>query len=136
MLKFILFGGLLSFILLIDDLFMLHEKVYPYHLGIDQNLVFLSYGFIFITYLVSFRKSIRKTNHNYLSFAAFFFAVTILIDILPLNHLLPMYYLCEDGPKFLGIVSWFGYQLSVCFNEVCSVEFIAENETAAESSSI
>jgi hypothetical protein len=134
--KFILFGGLFSLLLLFDDLFMFHEKVYPNYLGIGEKIVFLSYGMLFAAYLVYFRKTIMKANYDYLSFAAFFFALAILVDILPLNHLLPMYYLFEDGPKFLGIVSWFGYQLSICFKEVASVAGIAEKETAAESGSI
>ena len=105
-------------LLLVDDLFMLHERIFPNQLGIDEIIVFLFYGLLFLVYLLLFRKLILETDHIYLSLTVFFFALSLLVDLLVPETLTPMYHLFEDGPKFFGIVSWFAYQFSVCLTEV------------------
>jgi hypothetical protein len=119
-LRFILFGGIISTVMLLDDLFMLHEYIYPKHLGVSQKIIFLSYGILVLYYLSKFRKIIKETSYVFILLALFLFALSVLVDILP-KSLLPWHHLFEDGSKFLGIVSWFSYQLTVCFQEVQSV---------------
>jgi hypothetical protein len=110
---FVLFGGLLSLLLLFDDLYMLHELFYRKYLGLNEKFVFLIYGVLILFYLVRFRKRILESEFLYLAMALALFALSIAVDRLP-EDLLPVHHLFEDGPKFLGILSWFGYQLSVC----------------------
>lgn len=119
-LRFILFGGLISTVMLLDDLFMLHEYIYPRHFGINQKIIFSCYGLLVSYYLFEFRAIIKETYYLFILLALCLFALSVLVDILPKN-LLPWHHLFEDGPKFLGIVSWFSYQLTVCFQEVQSV---------------
>lgn len=121
-LRFIMFGGFISLVLLLDDLFMLHERIYPRYLGVREKIVFLFYGVLILFYLVKFRKIIVETDFIFILFAICFFALSILVDLMP-KSLLPWHHLFEDGPKFFGIVSWFGYQFSVCFQEVKAVAY-------------
>ena len=105
-------------LLLVDDLFMLHQRIFPNQFGIDEIIVFLFYGLLFLVYLLLFRKVILETDHIYLSLTVFFFIFSLLVDLLVPETLIPMYHLFEDGPKFFGIVSWFAYQFSVCLTAV------------------
>ena len=59
-------------LLLVDDLFMLHERIFPNQFGIDEIIVFLFYGLLFLVYLLLFRKVILETDHIYLSLTVFF----------------------------------------------------------------
>ena len=138
-LGFIMFGGFISLVLLLDDLFMLHEIIYLRYFGVGEEIVFSFYGMMMFFYLVKFRKILVKTEFIFLLLAVFFFALSILADLIPKSlipkslipkSLIPWYLLFEDGPKFLGIVSWFGYQYSVCFQELQSVaKTIAPNKS-------
>ena len=123
-LSFIMFGGFISLLLLLDDLFMLHERIYPKYLGGSEKIVFLFYVSLLLLYLVKYRLIIIETDLIYLILAAFFFALSMLIDLLP-ESFLPWHHLFEDGPKFIGIVSWFGYHFTICFKEVQSIAYTA-----------
>ncbi|MFX0211569.1 MAG: hypothetical protein ACFFDT_36665 [Candidatus Hodarchaeota archaeon] len=128
-LGFIMFGGFISSVLLLDDLFMLHETIYPRYFGVSEKIVFLFYGVLILFYLVRFRKIIIETDFIFILLAVFFFALSALVDMLP-ESLLSWHHLFEDGLKFFGIISWFGYQFSVCFREVQSVAYtLAPNKS-------
>ncbi len=114
-LRFIMFGGCISLLLLLDDLFMFHERIYPEYFGISQKIVFLFYGVLLLFYLIKFRTIVIETDYVFLLLSTLFFALSILMDFLQSKFLLPWHHLFEDGPKFFGIVSWFGYHFSVCF---------------------
>jgi len=115
--RFILLGGLISLVLLLDDFFMLHTYIYPIYLGVNEKAVLVFYGMPIPYYLVIFRKIIRKTELLFILLAVFFFALSVLVDLLP-ESFLPWHHILEDGPKLIGIVSWFEYQFSVCLQEV------------------
>ncbi|MGB6647734.1 MAG: hypothetical protein WBG01_04260, partial [Bacteroidota bacterium] len=109
--SFLLFGGLLTTLLCLDDLFMLHEFVFPRYFHWKQGIIVLSYGLLLLAYLWSFRKRVLDSHFLLLVLASGFFGVSVLVDRLP-EYLLPgFYYLVEDGSKLLGIVSWFAYYL-------------------------
>lgn len=111
---FILAGGLLTLMLLFDDLFMLHEHVYTRLLGIREKFVFAIYGGLTLAYLAAFRMRIMQSGAVlYLAAALGLFAVSLFVDRLP-DTVPPMHHLYEDGSKFLGIVSWLGFHVAVC----------------------
>ncbi len=114
--QFVASGGALSLILLFDDLFMLHDRIFPMYFGLGEKLIFLVYGLFFLAYIIVFFKKIINTNFVYLTLSVFFFSLSIVVDILP-ESLLPMHHLFEDGAKLLGIVSWLSYHFSVAYNE-------------------
>jgi hypothetical protein len=114
-----MFGGFISLALLFDDLFMFHERICPRYFGVGQKVVFLFYGSMILLYLVKFRKIIMETDFVFILLAIFFFALSMAVDSVS-ESLLPWHHLFEDGSKYLGIVSWLGYQFSVCFQQVQS----------------
>lgn len=124
--SFFLFGGLISLILLLDDLFLFHETVFPLYLRIPEKLVFLSYGLMILGYITRFRKLIMKTNVIFLIFAFGLFGLSIGIDLLELKISI----LFEDGSKLFGIVSWFGYFAITGFQVVKQITLLqpAENK--------
>jgi hypothetical protein len=110
--RFFLFSGDLTSILLLDDLFLLHEEVFPYYLNIPEKLVFVGYGMIISLYLVKFRKIILKTEFLFFLLAFGFLGLSVIIDLLPIpTRLLGNQgeFLLEDGFKLMGIISWFTY---------------------------
>jgi len=119
-LEFIMFGGTISFLLLSDDLLMLHEKVFPKIFRINEKILFLFYGGLILFYLLKFREKILENDILLILSALFFFGFSIVIDALP-DSLLPWHYLFEDGLKFFGIVSWLGFQFSICSQEFHSI---------------
>ncbi len=112
--------------LLLDDLFLIHEDAIPNYLGISEKLVFLAYGLITALYLVRFRKVILRTNYVIFAIAFMFLAASVFIDLLPgLSRWIPLppmllgeNYLLEDGAKLFGITTWFFYFAHVGLRQV------------------
>lgn len=72
----------LTTLLMLDDLFMVHDKVFPIHLGIDEKIVYAVYAIAVLLYLFRFRKKILKTNFRMLVLAFVFFGLSIGIDLI------------------------------------------------------
>ncbi len=104
---FFLYFGLLTCVLLFDDLFLLHEIASGY-LNINELIIPAIYGITIILGTILFKKIIFDTELVFLCLAFSFFALSLTVDALP-ETLLPWHHLFEDGPKFLGIVGWCGY---------------------------
>ncbi|WP_315790007.1 hypothetical protein [Fischerella sp. JS2] len=117
---FFLFSGVITSILLLDDLFLLHEEVFPYYLNISEKLVFLGYGILISFYLVRFRKTILKTEFIFLVLAFGFFGLSVFLDLLPVTDWLgnENEYLLEDGAKLLGMISWLAYFGRTCAEQI------------------
>ena len=116
------FGYLTSFLLL-DDLLMLHESIFPELLKIPEEVTYSCYAFVGIWGLIKFRKTIMQTEWIILLLSFSWFFCSIFIDLLAevlsfSNNWQHLQYLLEDGFKLLGIVSWFYYFLRVCLNSV------------------
>jgi len=110
--RFLLTSSLLTTYMMFDDALLFHEALAPQYLGIDEKIVLLTLGLAALTYLVTFRKTILKTNYIVLGFAYGFLALSVLTDGIldpwfwSLGH---WEYLIEDGFKWLGIASWCSY---------------------------
>lgn len=111
MASFFLVAGLITSLLMLDDLFLLHERVFPNLFHLRQRYIFVTYGSIIYVYLVSFRKTIFKTNFMTLALALGFFFLSIAVDGMSdmLGIKIPYYHLFEDGFKLIGLASWLGY---------------------------
>ncbi|WP_296356991.1 hypothetical protein [Winogradskyella sp.] len=105
--KFLFLSGLLSLLLCFDDMFLLHESVFPGIFGIPEKGVFITYGILLIFLLVKYYSVIIKTDYTILATALLFFAISIGLDLIHIPNINP--YLLEDGAKMIGIVSWFFY---------------------------
>lgn len=105
--RFALWSGLLTSLLLLDDFFMLHEQVLP-AFGIPEGLVYLFYLLLLCLYLKSFLGTIVQQKSLDLMLALLFFASSLSLDIVPMPWK-GVAAILEDSFKFLGIVSWSGF---------------------------
>lgn len=119
LLIFFLVSGFITSVLLLDDLFLLHEEIFPRYFHVPQKVIYSGYVVTILLYLASFRKTILKTEFIFLLFAFGFFGLSITADFLP-KTLLPWHHLFEDGFKLFGIMSWFGYFVRTCFQGIAS----------------
>lgn len=104
--KFYFFSGLFVLLLGLDDIFLLHEVVFPM-IGISEKAILSMYLIIALSYAIGFVKIILQTDYVLLFIAAFFFGISVILDVTNISGLDP--YLWEDGAKMTGIISWFGY---------------------------
>ncbi len=102
--NFLKWMGLLTLVLLVDDLFLLHEPMNTPLPGIPEEVWYLGYlvglGLIFYC----FRKLIFSQKPVLLFFALFLFGLSIVTDAL-LSHIY-LFEVLEDIFKYFGIVSW------------------------------
>lgn len=115
--KFVLFSGIFTLILLLDDLFVIHELSRANEFALPGI-----YILIFITLLYRFRKTILETEYVFLIFALCLFGISLLIDFIQslysgfltggLRSML------EESCKFLGIVSWLAYFTRICLSSI------------------
>lgn len=103
---FILAGGLVTIVLLLDDLYMLHETVFPEHIGIPENAVYATYAAMLAGFTVAFRDRIRAEDPLLLAGALAGLACSVLLDLIASVVSVPAYYVLEDGGKFFGILCW------------------------------
>lgn len=116
---FLRFFGFITLILLLDDLFLLHEFILPRFLKIPEKLTYLCYGSLVLWGLIRFKSVILQTEWIILLLSLLWFGCSIFIDLFPvLDYFKDLEYLLEDGFKLFGIVSWFYYFLTVCLKTI------------------
>lgn len=111
---FLAASGLLTTILLLDDVFLFHEEIAYTYFYISQKKVYAGYALLGLLYLYRFRHTILKSDFLFLALAFFFFAASIGIDLLP-ETVIPHHFLFEDGFKLLGIVGWSAYLIRTSY---------------------
>ena len=134
--SFLRFSGLMTLFLLCDDLFLFHEELFPIYLHIPDKVLYAAYGAIVLIYVVTFRTMILSTYYLLFILSCLFFAISLAIDIPDI----PFYgqHLIEDGCKWLGIVSWATYFISLCVHylrrelDTAPVEVSTERVTGAQ----
>jgi len=116
--NFLRYFALLTALLLLDDLFMIHEYQLPLWLGFDINThkiwfyvaeatLFGVYGIILLNGIIRFRESVKQTNHRVFRLAVIFFGLSIIFDMLPLSlGNIDLDYLFEDYLKIAGILTY------------------------------
>lgn len=109
---FLLCSGLLTSLLMLDDFFLLHEKVFNVYFGVPEKITYLGYFGLILWVAVAFRKCILKTEYLILLIAFGFFGLSIFTDTIQgrIESVIGSWrILFEDGFKLFGIVSWLGY---------------------------
>jgi len=112
---FLICAGSISAMLMLDDLYLLHEEVIEDHLHISQKFVFAAYGVMVLALLIRFQKIVLSSDFMLLVFAFGFFAISIAVDLFvhPEEFVifgsLPGRHIIEDGFKLLGIATWAAY---------------------------
>jgi hypothetical protein len=122
--SFLLLGVFISYLLLFDDFFTLHELgsnfLYRYYPMNHEYTIFGGYGLLVLFYLWYHKALILKSDFVFLFVALCFFALSIIVDhgyeTLFSSEYNDIRYLVEDGSKFLGIVNWTIYQIRTIAN--------------------
>lgn len=102
-------SGALCTLLLLDDLFLLHERVFPNRLHTPQETVMIGYACLLLTYLGWFRGIIHETEFIFLFSALTCFVIAALADAAGDFDPRLKSHMLEDGFKFLGIIGWLTY---------------------------
>ena len=105
--QFLIISALLTIMLTLDDLFLVHEEVFPKYFNIPENAIILTYINLFIIFLILFRRKILSGEFLILGLAFFFIGMAKISDLLPLPIKKDTF--LEDAIKLFGIVSWFIY---------------------------
>ena len=84
-------------------------------LGIPGEFLFVFYFLVVGIYLYRFYQEILSTDYILLVLAFMFLGISFGADLLPFR--IRGQFLVEDGSKFMGIVSWMGYFLRVCYTK-------------------
>lgn len=112
--------ALLSLILMVDDWLLLHERVFPRFLGIDEKVTFGTYGVFLALLLVTYRRVLLSLpDWPMLAASLGFFAMSMVADLLgPPEGIPPQWLLLiEDGAKLLGISAWMGFFFAAVLNQ-------------------
>jgi hypothetical protein len=114
--RFFLFSGLMSLMLMLDDLYMFHDYIMPGKLHLPQEIVYSLYLLVLVGYLVYSGRMILKTNYWPFAVALIFFGISLGFDVVqrPVGDLIgnqSIEYLIDDGAKFLALAGWSSYFL-------------------------
>jgi len=111
--RFLLCSGLFVGLLGLDDLFMLHEQVFPNYLSVSQSLVVASYAGLAALYVARFAALIAQT-----AYPVFVAAIAMLAASAALDQIQDHFSIaftgagfCEDAAKLLGIGTWLSYAI-------------------------
>jgi hypothetical protein len=114
--QFLVYGGVLTSLMLMDDMFLFHDVIFPEYLNISQSFFYISYGIILIIYLYLYKSVLLTTDYILLLAAFGLFAASVAVDEFVENVVeLPAEYLVEDSFKLLGIISWFAFFTRTCY---------------------
>ena len=97
----LLSAGLFTTLLLLDDLFLFHERLYPRFL-FGETVAMLLYAAIALGIVGRFWRTIRRSEFIFLILALGFLGLSVIVDLAFEDD--P--YLLEAGSKLLGIFNW------------------------------
>jgi len=120
--RFLFLGGLLSLLLAFDDLYMLHEASWRFH--IREHYVFATYGLLLVLLVASDTRHFFKTPFLLLGVSLVLFAVAIVVDAADFTPFgLPAG--TEDCLELIGICFWSSYFIK------CSRDGLLERQHGA-----
>lgn len=117
--SFMLYSGLISTLLMFDDLFLMHEIVLPDYFMLPRGIVYVIYVNIVILYFVLFRSELAQSEYIVLLIATALIAISQFVDELPMP--IPEDSFLEDAVKLFGIVTWFTYYARYCFQKTKTI---------------
>lgn len=111
--RFFVWSGIFTGVLMIDDLFLLHDEVLPRYAGISGELYGFTYVASMAAYLVLFRRNLLAANYVLFGAALILFGISVVVDLgfSTLSDLVPgnLVLLVEDGAKLLGVGTWMAF---------------------------
>lgn len=113
--SFFLFSGIFTSLLLFDDLFMLHDVVFPTYLGLNEKFVLAVYPVLSAYLLINYRGRVAGSSYGRLFIALGLLGLSNIADsffpsVFGLNLIL------KDGLKFLGVIGWAIYFFDTAFS--------------------
>lgn len=110
---FMLLGAAIGGLLALDDLFMIHESERFAAVG-GERTVLAVHALAMAAYLALFRHEILAETHGGLLMLALgLFGTSVAIDATGVDAPAEsLYWLAEDGAKFLGIAAWTVFQIA------------------------
>ena len=121
---FLVYSGLLSTYLGLDDLFQVHEHLAPGYLKVPELVVYALLGSATTCYLWRYRRLLRQPDAVLLLFALAFLFISVAVDAvwkLWMWHPKDWKFLFEDGAKWLGICYWTAFCVVRCSRELGSM---------------
>jgi hypothetical protein len=113
--SFLIFGGIISLYVGLDDFFMIHENLAPVYLGISELVVYGGLAVLSLIYLTVFYKKILSFNYLSLASSLLFLSSSVVFDLIIQEldfHPSEWHYFFEDGLKWIGTVLWSGFHIS------------------------
>lgn len=115
-LNFMLFAGILNGYMMLDDTYMLHDKVFPDYIQFfPEKAAVLALGVAVLAFLYLNRREILRGEYSLMFLALVLFGFSVALDAIP-TELYEDYYflekfehLFEDGAKLAAIVTWVVY---------------------------
>lgn len=123
--RFFLYSGILTFILLFDDLFQFHRILYPRFLHVSMALTSAAYAGLAIGLFWHFREIMEQSEYLLLLLAFGFLGLSLAIDVLPGLNFGRSF--IADGFKLLGITSWLTYVARSGAREIMKAFAVAHN---------
>jgi hypothetical protein len=127
--RFLLFFGLFSLILAVDDLFMIHEGIGDAITAVanvtddlGEALTFIVYILIFAFFTFKYRKVIYRTEYFLFICALILFLLCVLLDLLPLRFSDNFIFKGEEIFKFFAYITWLVYIARNAFKMVKNQE--------------
>ncbi len=108
--EFWILSGSLLLMLGFDDVFMLHEAMFPW-MGMPEKVVLASYVAFMMFYIVRLRKVLLASSFVLFFFGLFCFGCSVIIDLIEPDGQFRVLY--EDGFKSAGQIYWLLYFFSV-----------------------
>jgi hypothetical protein len=96
--------------MLVDDLFLMHDVVFPDFLKIDERVFYLFYGLSVIAIFIRYYKIVLDTDYVLLILSFLLLGLSAATDeVRAMGFRMEHPYIIEDSFKFLGILAWFSY---------------------------
>lgn len=113
--------GALSFLLTLDDLLMIHEKIWPFITGLSSWIIVGIYGILFLTFALRFYRYLISKYLPLLLLSLLFLGLSETIDFFCTQTNGVVFF--EDSLKLFGIAFWALYfsRLSVDEMRQCTL---------------
>lgn len=140
--SFLLWSGVITTVLALDDMFLVHEDLARRYLSLNEEVVFLALGALLAWYLIRFRRNVRDSEYLLLLLAFVLLGSSVVVDFFQDQWSGPGRFFFEGATKLLGIATWSAYLIRTCFHalvkpaELQSERALMESAKAAPSVTI
>ncbi len=136
--RFLLLSGTFVTVLMLDDLYLVHEEVMKRYLHVPEALPLAGYALLGVVFLWSSRSEILRGEYGLFLLALGLLGVSDLCDFVPdalyegVRGMQKLETLIEEGSKLLGIATWLAFYVRYASRQVRRLEQgnVARSESA------